>query len=277
MGELTSPVHLSPGCFYGRTKRAHRGNGFILSEAIYPAGFQVPRHTHELVYMAFLVRGGYWEEFRKGRIDFGPSSVVFQAPNEVRRGDISPRGAHLFHLELGPSWSQRLREMGPLPEDAEAYERGPVPRLASALYREFRAGDAASVLTIEGTLLTMLGHLVRARESDGARVPPWLRRVHERVQAEFTTALTLQDLAEGVGVNAIRLARAYPRHFGESVAATVRRLRVARVARRLEDSDAPLADVAAEAGFYDQSHFTRVFKSETGTTPAAYRRARTPS
>jgi AraC family transcriptional regulator len=270
-------VHLSPGCFYGRTKRAHRGNDFILSEAVYPAGFQVPRHTHELVYMAFLVRGGYWEEFRRGRMDFSPHSVVFQAPNEVRRGDISPKGAHLFHLELGPSWSLRLRELGPLPEDAEAYEKGPVPRLASALYGEFRAGDAASVLTIEGLLFTMLGHLVRAREAEGARVPPWLRRVHERVHAEFARTLTLEELAESVGVNVIRLARAYPRHFGESVAATVRRLRVERAAQRLEEPDVPLAEVAAEAGFYDQSHFTRVFRSETGSTPAAYRRARTPS
>jgi len=32
-----------------------------------------------------------------------------------------------------------------------------------------------------------------------------------------------------------------------------------------------LADIALDAGFADQSHFTRVFKQITGTTPGAYR------
>src|SRR5262249_29262070 len=141
-------------------------------------------------------------------------------------------------------------------------------------YREFRVGDAASHLTIEGLLLTMLGHLVRARAAEGSRIPPWLARVHERVHDDFARPTSLRELADGVSVNAIRLARAYPRFYGESVASAARRLRVERAARRLEEGEAPLAEIAAETGFYDQSHFTRVFKAQTGTTPAVYRRAR---
>ena len=38
-----------------------------------------------------------------------------------------------------------------------------------------------------------------------------------------------------------------------------------------------LADVAAEAGFADQAHFTRMFKSAVGLTPARYRRLYTTS
>jgi AraC-like DNA-binding protein len=33
----------------------------------------------------------------------------------------------------------------------------------------------------------------------------------------------------------------------------------------------PLAEIAASAGFADQSHFTRVFRRQVGTTPARYR------
>jgi len=36
----------------------------------------------------------------------------------------------------------------------------------------------------------------------------------------------------------------------------------------------PLADVACEAGFADQAHFTRVFKAAFGLTPGRYRALR---
>ena len=36
-------------------------------------------------------------------------------------------------------------------------------------------------------------------------------------------------------------------------------------------SPAFLEEVASQCGFADQSHFTKIFKRETGTTPGAYR------
>ena len=66
-----------------------------------------------------------------------------------------------------------------------------------------------------------------------------------------------------------------PRFVGTSAAPSgeyVRRQRIALACRSLAESDMPLADVAIEAGFADQSHFTRTFKRQLGVTPAAYRR-----
>jgi AraC family transcriptional regulator len=41
----------------------------------------------------------------------------------------------------------------------------------------------------------------------------------------------------------------------------------------LRTAEWPLAVIAAECGFADQSHFTRIFRRMTGTTPARFRRA----
>ena len=43
------------------------------------------------------------------------------------------------------------------------------------------------------------------------------------------------------------------------------------VADRLTATGASLAAVATETGFADQAHLTRVFKRETGLTPAVFR------
>jgi AraC-like DNA-binding protein len=41
----------------------------------------------------------------------------------------------------------------------------------------------------------------------------------------------------------------------------------------LAGSTSTIADIAAQAGFYDQSHFTRTFKRKYGLTPHDYWRA----
>jgi AraC family transcriptional regulator len=56
-----------------------------------------------------------------------------------------------------------------------------------------------------------------------------------------------------------------------SVGEYLRRLRLDWAASQLAATETPLALLAAEAGFADQSHFTRAFKRHAGLTPARYR------
>jgi AraC-like DNA-binding protein len=52
----------------------------------------------------------------------------------------------------------------------------------------------------------------------------------------------------------------------------VHRLRVLHACRAIAGGRGPLAAVAADSGFCDQSHMTHVFRQITGVTPTAYRR-----
>jgi len=68
------------------------------------------------------------------------------------------------------------------------------------------------------------------------------------------------------------LMRSFRRHFRCSMGEYVRRRRIREAQRLLADDDTPLARIALQAGFYDQSHFTRTFKRLTRMTPSEYRR-----
>jgi AraC-like DNA-binding protein len=74
-------------------------------------------------------------------------------------------------------------------------------------------------------------------------------------------------------VHQATLARGFRRAFGCSIGDMQRRLRLERALLDLADSAQPLAQVAQRAGFYDQSHFTNLFRRSYGITPARYRRA----
>jgi AraC-like DNA-binding protein len=50
-------------------------------------------------------------------------------------------------------------------------------------------------------------------------------------------------------------------------------LRIERARRLLAESDLPIAEVGAEVGYSNQSHFTKIFREATGMTPKAFRDA----
>ena len=267
-----SAARLEPGVFFGRSRRVRHVSDVILSETHYPGALEVPPHVHERAYFALLLRGGYRENLGRGEVEVASSSVVFHPPREVRRGEIGSNGATLLHVEIPRSWTTRLADYGRAPGDAVVYGGGLMVRLAHSLYREFRAEDAAAMLIAEGQILEMLGLLVRAPGKRGGEAPRWLREAVELVHEEFMTPLTVNAVAFRVGASAVHLARTFRRLRGESIGECVRRLRVERARRLLEEGSAPLATVAFETGFADQSHFTRTFHRLVGITPREYRR-----
>jgi AraC-like DNA-binding protein len=84
-----------------------------------------------------------------------------------------------------------------------------------------------------------------------------------------TEAVTMADAAAVVGASPTRLTRAFEAAFGIAPHAYVlaRRLDIAR--DRILDGR-PLAEVAAEVGFFDQAHLTRRFKRFFGVTPGRF-------
>ena len=81
----------------------------------------------------------------------------------------------------------------------------------------------------------------------------------------------IADLAAAEGISEYALIRAYRRRFSITPLQHLMSLRVECACELLSKGAAP-ADVAAETGFADQSHLTRIFKQRIGTTPAAYGR-----
>lgn len=274
MANATHPTHLDCGHFFGVNRLERRVAGFLLSETHYRGGLLVPPHVHELPYFAFLLAGGYQEHLGRQAMTFAPQSFVFHPSHEVRHGRLRDTGARLFHVEMAPRCLEQLRDEGCMLGDSVVREVGPMVSLSQRLYREFRQTDTASAFAVEGIALEIVGALLRSAPRLESHVPRWLARARERVHDESERPLTVQAVAADVGVSPVRLSRAFRRSFGESLGAYQRRVRIGRACERLRAPSASLADIAAEAGFTDQSHFTRVFKQVIGVTPAVFRRER---
>jgi AraC-like DNA-binding protein len=87
--------------------------------------------------------------------------------------------------------------------------------------------------------------------------------------------LSLAQLARELSISPHHLSRTFRAQTGETIARHRMRLRTRTVLERLAAGDTDLARLAAESGFADQSHLSRVIRSETGATPRALRAALT--
>ena len=91
-----------------------------------------------------------------------------------------------------------------------------------------------------------------------------LTRVSAYIHDHLDEELSLDMLAEIACLSPYHWHRIYHTHFGETVTATVRRLRLQRAAADLAHTDRPIAKVAERAGYDSQASFTRAFSAAFG-------------
>ena len=96
----------------------------------------------------------------------------------------------------------------------------------------------------------------------------------ERIRRAPGEAHRVPDLARRAGLSPRQLQRRFVELFGVGVKEFVTRARIREAAGLLRSTARPIAEIALDCGFYDQSAFTRQFRARTGLTPERYRRKR---
>ncbi|HYJ18394.1 MAG TPA: AraC family transcriptional regulator [Burkholderiales bacterium] len=137
--------------------------------------------------------------------------------------------------------------------------------------RIITSGVGAATHLIEGIPL----HAPRSPAANPPRggLPPGaLRRVREAMEQGLAEKLELTELAAVAGVSRCHFARAFKESVGQPPHRYLMMRRIEVAAEMIKDSDRTLTDISLDMGFFDQSHFVRVFTRIVGETPGAYRR-----
>jgi AraC family transcriptional regulator len=259
--------------FCARLVNHRQLSGVRLLEVLYPPTLRQPRHTHNLASFSYVLSGNYAETLASSRTHFRrPATVVLHPPAESHAVEFES-GVRILSVEFDFEKLARLREHTGALDGAASCRSEKIHWLGKMIYREFRQSDSFSALALEGLILEFLAEASRRAVGNGERkFPSWLKKSKEFLHENFTDSLTLEELAVRADVHPAHFSRVFREKFGCSVGEYVRRLRVEFASRQLLSTDIPLAEIAAAAGFSDQSHFNRTFKSIFGVTPAEYRK-----
>ncbi|HEX8619312.1 MAG TPA: AraC family transcriptional regulator [Thermoanaerobaculia bacterium] len=264
-------ITLKRGEFFGRAVAAGEWNDLLLSETSYARGAFLPRHSHEEAYLTFVLGGGYRERVESETRTCTARTLVVHAHGEAHENDFIAGRARCLNIAVGSAFARRLGDAAHVLARGGVIADAAIANIGERAAAELRRADAATSLVVEGLMLELFGVLSR-RNDTSKRLPAWLDEARAIVERNFQERIALVGIAAEVGVHPVSLARAFRQHFDVTVGEYVRQLRIAYARERIAAGVA-LPVVASEAGFADQSHFTRAFTRAVGVAPAAYRRA----
>ena len=98
-----------------------------------------------------------------------------------------------------------------------------------------------------------------------------LSRVTAYLHEHLAGDLSLERLAEVAHLSPYHWHRVYQALYGETIAATVRRLRLHRATGYLANTTLPIEQIARKCGYPNVQSFTRAFGGMFGTSPSRYR------
>lgn len=91
------------------------------------------------------------------------------------------------------------------------------------------------------------------------------------MEENYASKITVDDLSKIVNMSTSNFFRYFKNVFNTSPMEYLKKIRIAHATAMLSSTDKPISFIAQECGFFDQSHFTNIFKQTTNITPKELR------
>jgi AraC-like DNA-binding protein len=235
---------------------------------VHPAGQRIPEHRHDWPLLTIPALGGYEEECEDGSVAVAGPAAVLHPPGRCHANCIHARGMETFSIEFDPAWLG-CAGAGAALDRSYYWIGGRVALAARSLARLWSSESSTDELRRATAAFVRM-----ARSQRAAAAPSWFAKVQRALQAG--AAPTARVVASALDMHPRWLAHAYRETAGEGLHDTIVRHRVEGAVELLRSTDQPIADIAVEAGFCDQSHLNRTLRRWTGRSPLEIRAERLP-
>ena len=154
-----------------------------------------------------------------------------------------------------------------------------VTETVEAISREAGGNGIGGALYVDALSTQLVVNLLRnfasvqfVDKSGRGELPPAIRkRVVEYIEARIDQALSLEELAEVASMGVWTFGKRFRASFRTSPHQYVLHRRLEKAQQMLALGRLPVKAIAAECGFADQAHLTRIMRARLGRTPAAIR------
>jgi len=238
---------------FGRALRSWSGDGFVVTETLHRAGLRLQPHEHAAANVTIVLRGGFEERIERRSLSAQRGTVIVKPAGARHANVYGTQSVECLTIEIPAAHFTEPRHF--------------CAPLFALLAERLRDGPAFGIAA-EELVHRIVGPALRVRESHAT----WLATIEQLLREENVTSLAA--LGAAVGRHPAHVAREFRARYGCSVGEFVRARRIDAARDALRDGDRSIAQIALDAGFYDQSHFTNVFRRLVGMTPERYRMQR---
>lgn len=238
-------------------------------------------HYHNYYEIYYLEDGERYHMMQDDMYDMKPGELILFSPYIMHRSygeNDMPFKRIVLYFESSEVASKELLDA--LDENNGMYRpdaatRQKLHRMLEELIRQYE-NPSDFYKSYRRTLLnmflfTMLMH-TRRREPEQMEETGRTTQIVSYIHSHYQEDITLEQLAQKFYVSQFYLCREFKRYTNSTVVQYVNVTRVMNAQRKLMETDKTITEISRETGFSNLTHFNRVFKSVTGTTPSGYRK-----
>lgn len=185
---------------------------------------------------------------------------------DTDRHDIANEAAGLLAISSGLAYNitddYELLEMGFILYDA-------LYSWATHLYNQKHLQNSPFENLLHEVYLKFL------KSKSNNKKPKWVTELKEMIQDQVDAQMTIdiKKLSSELALNPSYLSREFSKYFDDlNFGDYVRKKRIEKAVELMNNPQISLTEIAYLTGFSDQSHFTRIFKKQTGESPLQFRK-----
>lgn len=240
-------------------------------------------HAHDFYELLWVQNGKIRQHTDGGHTDLAEGALLFIRPGHTHALQGRGEEAIVVSVTIDPAVIDELGNAYPDLAGRYFWAAGTTPerfqrdfRQLAELNQSARLIDlgAADPLSVTAFLTPLLAALESERKASPDTAPEWLREACRAAHQPEVFRDGAAGFVRVAGRAHAHVSRSARLHLGQSPSEYVNAIRMDYAARMLTGSADTLAEIAADVGLPNLSHFHKLFLAHHGTTPAHYRRTR---
>jgi AraC family transcriptional regulator len=238
----------------------------------------VPRHAHDHAHLSIITSGVVTDKTIGSSEVLAAGDVVFHPANHVHENVVADPGSSGIVIDLDDHFLTAFTELPGTLERSMRTTSALLHGLPHRITREIKFSDDVTPFVVRGLIMEILALGARAmlstssQKTRAAQPPAWLQNAMGYIDERYMHSIQLTAVASRTGVSPAKLRRGLRQWYNRTFPEVLRERRI-EAALQLLGSDVPLRVIALECGFYDQAHFTRVFRTMRGVSPNRHRQS----
>ena len=257
----------------------------LVSLSVYNVGFQKcdPLHQwgpgirdHYLIHYIICGHGFYQVGGQTYALHAGDSFLVYPNTEVLYYADRSDPWEYAWVGFTGSDASMILKATDFSPSHpiiADTPSGDAIHRQILHIY-DARGNEFEHAVEMTGRLYTMLALFLHGATSSGSRnsTNSYVQKGIEYISSNYSYAITVEDIADYVGVSRSHLFRSFETVLGQSPKEYLTDFRIKQACYLLEHSDLSITAIANSLGFDNSLYFSKTFHKKKMMSPKDYRK-----
>ncbi len=253
--------------FLGKTAEQFSFEGYDISLVKYTKPVSEDWHSHEKYHLCLVLQGGNLESRKKEDIQATSGSIMLYDKYEIHRNRHTAFPSENLNIEINDDFFVK-NELSTSSFQTSILKNLEVQFQLLKIYKELRVNDVCSSDAIHVSLLNLLSNHKTTPHS----IPIWVTTIKELLCDRWDEFITLDELSRELNIHPVTISKHFSKYFNCTLGEYMRRIKIEKAIVLLKHSTKTLTEIAFLCGFSDQSHFSKIFKLNTGFKPNEFRK-----